>query len=403
MKIDKKLVQYCLYATGTVLLIYIGITICNNISFIFSLLYSTLEKIIGLVKPLLMALVIVYLLKPGVKSIENFLEKRKVFKKTSSRRIVGILGVYMLVIASVVAVISGIYIMIGGKLSNNITISNMTGYLTNYLNNSALSVSSITNKLQSSNISILGNLNDKIAKILSYVQSYFSTSIGVMTDSIVSIGGNIASFFIAIVLSIYLIQDSEYFIDLWNKIFNLIFGKSKAGNKLKEILSIIDNTFYKYIRGQLLEACFVGVLSAIVLYFIGIDYALIIGIIAGICNMIPYIGPIVGTVLAVIIALLSGQPITAIWAIIGMIIVQQVDNNLLAPKIVGDSVGLHPVFIMLAIIIGGNIGGLTGMLIAVPASASLKILLSKWYTSHMQRVTTRISDNSMPVGKNEQK
>jgi len=388
MKIDKKLLKYCLYVTGTVLLIYMGISILNNIGIIFSLVSSTLGKIIGLVKPLLIALVIVYLLKPGVQSIEKFLEKKKVFKKAATRRVVGILGVYILVIAGFVALISGIYIMIGGKLSNNITIANMTVYLTDYLKNSTLSVSSISAKLESLNISILGNLNDKIAQIVSYVQSYFSASIEVMANSIVSIGSNIALFFIAIVLSIYLIQDSEYFIDLWNKIFNLTFGKSKTGNKLKEILCTIDDTFYKYLRGQLLEACIVGVLSTIVLYFIGIDYALIIGIITGICNMIPYIGPVVGTVLAVIMALLSGQPITAIWATIGMIVVQQVDNNLLAPKIVGDSVGLHPVFTMLAILIGGNVGGLIGMLIAVPVAASLKILLSKWYTSHMERSAT---------------
>ena len=387
MKIDKKLLQYCLYATGTVLLIYMGITIFNNIGGIFSLLSSVLGEIIRLVKPLLIALVIVYLLKPGVHSIENFLEKKKIFRKAASRRAVGILAVYTLVMAVFVAVISGIYIMIGGKISNNITIANMAAYLTDYLNNSTLSVSSITKKLQSSNISILGNLNDKIAQIVGYVQSYFSTRVGAMTDSVVSIGGNIASFFIAIVLSIYLIQDSAYFIGLWNKIFNLIFGKSKSGDKLKEIACIIDDTFYKYIRGQLLEACFVGILSATVLYFIGIDYALIIGIIAGICNMIPYIGPVVGTFLAVIMALLSGQPITAIWAIIGMVVVQQVDNNLLAPKIVGDSVGLHPVFIMLAILIGGNVGGLIGMLIAVPVAASFKIVLSKWYTYHMEQST----------------
>ena len=388
MKIDKKLLQYCLYATVTVLLIYVGITILNNIGGIFSLLSSTIGKIIGLVKPLIIALVIMYLLKPGVQSIEKFLEKKKIFKKATTRRVVGILAVYILVVSGFIAIISGIYIMIGGKLSNNITIANMTIYLTDYFKNSTLSVSSISEKLESLNISILGNLNDKIAQLVSYVQSYFSASIGAMTSSILSIGGNIALFFISIVLSIYLIQDSEYFADLWNKIFNLIFGKSKSGSKLKEILCIIDDTFYKYIRGQLFEACIVGVLSAVVLYFIGIDYALIIGIITGICNMIPYIGPVVGTVLAVIMALLSGQPITAIWAIIGMVVVQQVDNNLLAPKIVGDSVGLHPVFTMLAILIGGNVGGLIGMLIAVPVAASLKILLSKWYTSHMERSTT---------------
>ncbi|MBX4268352.1 AI-2E family transporter [Clostridium estertheticum] len=385
MKIDKKLLQYCLYASGTVLLIYMGITIFNDIGDIFSFLSRFIGKIIGLVKPLLMALVIVYLFKPGVKTIENFLQKRKIFKRAAPRRLVGILAIYLLVIAGIAALISGIYIMIGGKLSNNITITNMTEYLTKYLNNPALSVSSITEKLQNSNISMLGNLNDKITKIVGYVQTYFTTSIGVMTDSVLSIGGNIASFFIALVLSIYLIQDSEYFMDLWEKTFNLIFGKSKVGNKLKEVLSIIDITFYKYIRGQLLEACIVGVLSAIVLYFVGIDYALIIGIIAGICNMIPYIGPVVGTILAVIIALLSGQPIRAVWAVVGMIVVQEVDNKLLAPKIVGDSVGLHPVFTMLAIIIGGSVWGLIGMMIAVPVAASFKVLISKWYTYHMEK------------------
>ena len=390
MKIDRKLLKYCLYTTATVLLIYIGIMIFNNIGSIFSLLLSTIRSIIVLVKPLLMALVIVYLLKPGVKGIENFLQKSRIFKSATTRRVVGILGVYTIVIAVFIAIISGIYIMVGGKLSNNITIANMTEYLTDYLKNSTLSVSSISEKLQNSNIPILGklNLNEKIAQIVSYVQTYFSASIGAMTNSIVSIGGNIASFLIAIVLSIYLMQDSEYFTDLWNKIYNLIFGKSSTGNKLKEVLCTIDDTFYKYIRGQLLEACIVGILSGTVLYFIGIDYALIIGIIAGICNMIPYIGPIVGTILAVIMALLSGQPIMAIWATIGMVVVQQVDNNLLAPKIVGDSVGLHPVFTMLAIIIGGNLGGLIGMLIAVPVAASLKILLSRWYTSHIDRSNT---------------
>ena len=104
--------------------------------------------------------------------------------------------------------------------------------------------------------------------------------------------------------------------------------------------------------------------------------------------MVPYIGPVAGTVLAVIMALLSGQPIMAVWAVVGMFVVQQVDNNLVQPKIIGDSVGLHPVFIVLAIIIGGNAGGLFGMLTAVPAAASLKIVLSKWYASHMEKAKT---------------
>ena len=198
-----------------------------------------------------------------------------------------------------------------------------------------------------------------------------------------SIGSSIASFLIAIVLSIYLLKDSEYFIGLWNKLCYLVFRKSKAGIYTKKIFLIIHDVFSKFIRGQLLEAVFVGVLSSIALTIVGIDYAIVIGVIAGICNMIPYVGPIVGTVLAAIMGLLSGRPIKIIYAIIAMLIVQQIDNNLLAPKIVGESVGLHAVFTMLAIIIGGNAFGLIGMLIAVPLAASFRILFNLYTYKYM--------------------
>ena len=100
--------------------------------------------------------------------------------------------------------------------------------------------------------------------------------------------------------------------------------------------------------------------------------------------MIPYAGPIVGTVLAALMGLLSGSPIKMLYSIIAMLIVQQIDNHFLAPQIVGNSVGLHPVFTMMAIIIGGTIGGLRGMLIAVPLAASFKVLFSSWYHSHIE-------------------
>ena len=100
--------------------------------------------------------------------------------------------------------------------------------------------------------------------------------------------------------------------------------------------------------------------------------------------MIPYVGPLVATVLAAIMGLLSGQPIKILYAIIAMQVVQQIDNNLLAPKIVGNSVGLHPVFTMMAILIGGTVGGLLGMLLAVPIAASIKVLFNNWYDNYMK-------------------
>lgn len=101
--------------------------------------------------------------------------------------------------------------------------------------------------------------------------------------------------------------------------------------------------------------------------------------------MIPYVGPLVGTVLAAVMALFSGDPMKILYAIIAMQIVQQIDNNLLAPKIVGESVGLHAVFTMMAILIGGNIGGLAGMLLAVPLAASFRVLFNDWYDKYTER------------------
>ncbi|MGE5627408.1 MAG: AI-2E family transporter [Solirubrobacterales bacterium] len=383
MNIDKKLLKYCIYAGITIIITYAGISVLNNVGGIFSVISNIFSSALSMVKPLIIAVIIAYLLRPGVSYIENLLNRKKVFKKRSLNRITGLVITYALVLGIATAVIYGIYVMVGGKLSSQITISGITEYLNNYFSNSEVSANSISDKLASLNISI-GDINQKIAQMVSTLQSYFIKSIGGTTNFIASLSSNVASFFIALILSVYLINDYEYFKGLWDKLFFIVFGSRPAGNKIKEVAAIVDLTFKKYLKGQLMEATIVGILSSIVLYFIGIDYAIVIGIIAGICNMIPYIGPVVGTVLAVIMALLSGEPITALWAVIGMLGVQQIDNIFLAPKIVGDSVGLHPLFIMLAILIGGNAGGLIGMLTAVPAAASLNVLLGRWYNSHIE-------------------
>ena len=385
MKPDRDLRQYALYATATGLMIYLGITLINHAGVLWPLLAAALGTLEQLLTPLLGALIIVYLLRPGVQAVETFLAGRPLVKSPGLRRTVGIVVVYLAVIAVFVGLVYGIYAMIGGKLSNNATLTDMITDLAEYQKKSILSVNAITEKLQSLNIPIGANLNEKIAELVSSVQRYFAYILEHTASFVISLGGNIFTFVLAAVLSIYLIKDAEYFAGLWHKLFGLLFGRSAAGAKVAEVLAIVDDTFRRYIRGQLLEAAIVGLLSAVVLYLIGIDYAIMIGVISGICNMIPYIGPIAGTVLAVLIALLSGQPLLALWATAGMILVQQIDNNLLAPKIVGDSVGLHPVFTMLAIVIGGNVGGLVGMLTAVPVAASFKILLNRWYESHQEK------------------
>lgn len=381
---DKKLLKYSIYVTLTAIAIFIALTIMSNLGTIFTSIFSIIGSGLSLIKPLLIAILIAYLLFPLTRSIENFLRTNTIYKvkKQENRRMIAILSSYLLIITIVLAIIWGIYFMIGGQLSKSTTLTNIINDISSYLNSNSFTTSSIESTLRNLNISFIDKLEPYIIQIVDTVQKYIINNLGLMTSNIMSIGSSIATFFIAIIISIYILKDSEYFIGLWKKLYYLVFRDTTAGKKCSEVFSIINDVFSKFIRGQLLEGFCVGALSAIALSIAGIDYAVVIGIICGICNMIPYVGPIVGTILAAVMGLLSGSPIKVLYAIIAMLVVQQIDNNFLAPKIVGQSVGLHAVFTMLAILIGGNIGGLIGMLIAVPIAASIRVIFNNWYDNY---------------------
>ncbi len=385
--IDKRLLKYALYITITAITIYIVFAILFNIGTILGTTFDFIVKILSLIKPLLIAILITYILFPITRSIENFLKNNKIYKikNNGTSRALSIIFSYLAIIGIILGLLCGIYFMIGGQLSKNISISNIVEYISTYLNTHSLSNSSISLALENLNLPFLDAMEDHIVEVVNFIQNYITNNIGKMASFAVSIGSGVATFFIALIISIYLLKDHEYFINLWDKLYYLIFRNSKIGKKINYVFSTIHEVFGRFIRGQLLEAFFVGVLSAIALSIVGIDYAFVIGIIVGLSNLIPYVGPIVGTILAAIMGLLSGTPIKIVYAIIAMIIVQQIDNNLLAPKIVGNSVGLHAVFTMLAILIGGNIGGLLGMLLAVPLAASFKVLFNNWYTNYMKK------------------
>ena len=386
IEFDKKLFKYAVYISVTTISIYIVFLLLFNIKSIFKYAALLLLAVINLIKPLLIGMIIAYILYPVTKMIENLLKNNKLFKINSfgKRRVSAVILSYVSVLAIITALIWGIYFMIGGQLSNNTTISNIISDINIYFNNNPLSAASIKEMIENLNSPIITSFQPYIIDGFNFIQTYIMKNLSHMTSSIVSFGSSIAIFIIALIISIYLLKDSEYFINLWKKLYYLIFRDNNLGNKITYIFGVIHEVFGKFIRGQLLEALFVGLLSSIALSIVGIKYSFVIGTIAGISNMIPYVGPIVGTVLAAVMGILSGSPIKILYAIIAMLIVQQIDNHFLAPQIVGNSVGLHPVFTMMAILIGGNVGGLIGMLIAVPLAASFKVLFSTWYNNHIE-------------------
>lgn len=140
-----------------------------------------------------------------------------------------------------------------------------------------------------------------------------------------------------------------------------------------------------FFRGQLLVATFVGVASALVLTFpVKLPFAIVIGLLAGVFNLIPLIGPFLAAVPAVIIGLLSGTPIKALWAALALLIVQQVDNHIISPKVMGRTVQLHPVTVMLALLAGGTLAGIPGMLVVIPGVASVKIVSAHLWAKRVE-------------------
>ena len=161
---------------------------------------------------------------------------------------------------------------------------------------------------------------------------------------------------------------------LWNKTTRIVLP-GKVCVSLNGILGDINKVLSRFLRGQLLDALILAILSSVGLSVIGLDFAVVIGCFAGLSNIIPYFGSLIGITLAVIVGLLSGGLSKAVLAVIVLLIIQQIDGNIIYPHVVGSSTGLHPVFVLLAVIFAGHFWGITGMIVAVPTAACIRLFL----------------------------
>jgi predicted PurR-regulated permease PerM len=186
----------------------------------------------------------------------------------------------------------------------------------------------------------------------------------------------IAVVFLAPILAIYLLMDLERF-----KKRTLELTPPAHRNEVAYVSGEVSTAMGSFVRGQLLVALIVGVLSSIGMWAIGLPFWLLIGIIAGFLNLIPFLGPVVGGALAALVALLNGDPWQAFWAVVIMVAVQQLDNHVITPIIQRARVNLSPLVIVLALIIGGTLAGLLGVLVAIPVTAAIRIVVGHlWRT-----------------------
>lgn len=181
----------------------------------------------------------------------------------------------------------------------------------------------------------------------------------------------------ATIFCVYFLIDGSNLAAYWNRTLSELMG-GRAYGHLYTFLMEARRTFAGYMRGQVIDALLMGVAVSVTLQVLGVPYALLIGIATGLGNLIPYVGPIVAYASCALSCLATGDLGRLVAAAIALAVIQFVDGQIVNPKILADSVEVHPIIVIVALIVGGKVGGLVGMFVAVPCAAMVKIYFERY-------------------------
>ena len=181
---------------------------------------------------------------------------------------------------------------------------------------------------------------------------------------------------IGFIISIYLLGSKEKFAGQAKKIVYAVFDR-KAGNELVSNFRFIHSTFIGFIGGKIIDSIIIGIICFVCTSIIGTPYSILVSVIIGVTNVIPFFGPWIGGIPSALLVLMV-DPKQALYFGILIIFIQQFDGNILGPKILGDSTGLSAIWVLVAIVVGGGLFGFPGMLLGVPTFAVLYSLMREW-------------------------
>ncbi len=312
--------------------------------------YYLRDVIVAVVAPLLAAIFLAYLINPWVVSLE----------RRGLARDWAILGVYLFLAAVIGS--AGTYLV---------------PTLIKELAKLTATVPSYARQVSAWYWSLKGNIPDAVngfvEENVQRLQLAVTSTAQGLIQTILSALGLVVYLAIIPIMSYYLLRDSAA---IWKTFLDLIPRRNRQ--RVTSLLSDIQDTLGSWVRGQVTICTMVGLLTTLGLWLIGLgEFALLLGLLAGMSDFIPYFGPIIGGAPAVLFGLLRG-PGMGVRALIVILVVQQIENSVLAPTVLGHELGLHPLSIMLGLIAGGRLGGLWGMILAVPTMAISKVLLHHW-------------------------
>lgn len=370
--------------------IYALIVMLVVIGFIFFLInfdetMSFLSKVLDIISPIMYGALIAYILNPLTKFFEEkVFRSRKKFSESLSRTARRLLSVAMTFISFLILISLFVWMLLPQLTAS---IKDLGDKFPSYLQaveDLAHSIASSGGAIATAIESLLTTVNEFIDNSYDLLKQYLP----MLTTMIQSVAIGALDIILGFVFAIYFLLAKEHLLAQIKKILRAIFKENTYQNILR-IVSLTDNTFGKYFTGAILDSILVGIICFILMTILGMPYAPLISVIIAATNVIPFFGPFIGAIPSALI-LFVANPIYAVYFAIMVLVLQQIDGNIIAPRIHSASTGLDPVWVIVSITLMSGLFGFVGMFIGVP-------LFSVLYTLVKEQVEMRLAKKSLPL------
>ena len=351
---------------------------------------NAVSRLVSILAPFIWGLVICYLLSPLMRSVENrlFLPlARKLYrknKKNDGRRFARALTVVFCEIVLILVLVALVYLIIPQMLSSVQTLISNSGVYVDNLSKWADGLFENYPVLDDYLGGFLDNFNTNLGnwletKLLPRVGSVVTS----VTSGVYGVAKSIYNLIIGIIVSIYLLSDKEGFVAAVKRMTYSVFSVETA-DRLRSGLNFVDRTFMSFLNGKLLDSLIIGIICYIVCSILKMPYTLLVSVIVGVTNIIPFFGPLIGAVPSALIILMV-DPTKCLIFIIFVIILQQIDGNIIGPRILGNSTGITGFWVMFSIILGGGLFGFWGLLLGVPVFVVIYSLVTNLIVKKLKR------------------
>ena len=340
----------------------------------FAALTAAVKKLIGILMPVLVGIVIAYVLSPLYnwlwRKILRLLHHTLKWHGRGAIRCAGILAMTATFLGAG-AVLAGLLALIIPQII--MSVSSFASTLPSNL----MHVSQSLQKLLANNPEIEETAMSLYAQGVSYIEEWIQNSftpsmqdaMGYISIGVMSTVSFVKNFFIGLIVAVYLLSGKEKFLSQMTRCTYALFG-ARWGNVITEYARYANQVFIGFISGKLLDSLIIFLISVVVLNIMNMPYAMLVSVIIGVTNIIPFFGPFIGAIPSFIIILIN-SPIQSLYFLIFVLALQQFDGNILGPKILGNSTGLPSFWVLFAILLFGGLFGFIGMLIGVPVFAVL--------------------------------